>query len=99
MRQSLSRLKLTVERMEPAFEDGRSYLLGDFSLADICILPTFLRMKDIGLQPLWADYPGVSRWFDAASSRPSVGVAMYHGSLLSEKYGESVDVDLDRYFG
>ncbi len=99
MRQSLSRLKLTIDRMETALDDGRTYLLGDFSLADICVLPTFLRMQDIGLRPLWADFPGVTRWYDAASGRPSVREAMYHGSLLSEKYGESVDVELDRYFG
>lgn len=99
MRQSLSRLKLTIDRMEPALSDGRTYLLGDFSLADICVLPTFLRMADIGLRPMWADAPGVTRWFEAASNRSAVRDAMYHGSLLSEKYGESVDIDLDRYFG
>jgi len=99
MRQSLTRLKLTIDRMEGALDDGRTYLLGDFSLADICVLPTFIRMADIGLAPLWAEHPGVTRWYDAASTRPSVVKAMYHGSLLSEKYGESVDIDLDRYFG
>ena len=99
MRQSLNRLRLTVERMESALDDGRTYLLGDFSLADICVLPTFLRMNDIGLSTLWSESPGVARWFDAASTRPAVRDAMYPGSLLSEKYGESVEVDLDRYFG
>ena len=99
MRQSLNRLRLTVERMESALDDGRTWLLGDFSLADICVLPTFLRMNDIGLSTLWSASPGVARWFDAASTRPAVRDAMYPGSLLSEKYGESVEVDLDRYFG
>ena len=99
MRQSLNRLRLTVERMESALGDGRSWLLGDFSLADICVLPTFLRMNDIGLSTLWSESPGVARWFDAASTRPAVRDAMYPGSLLSEKYGDSVEVDLDRYFG
>ncbi len=99
MRQSLNRLRLTIERMEGALDDGRTYLLGDYGLADICVLPTFLRMNDIGLRPLWADSPGVSRWFEAASTRPAVRDAMYPGSLLSEKYGETVEIDLGRYFG
>ncbi len=97
MRQSLQRLKLTVNRMDLTLDDGRSYLLGDYSLADICILPTFLRMNDIGLAPLWADSAPVARWFERASTRSSVIEAMYDGSLLSEKYGESVEVDLQRY--
>lgn len=99
MRQSLNRLCLTVERMEQTLADGRDYLLGDYSLADICVLPTFLRMNDIGLQSLWADAAEVTRWFESVSNREAVSTAMYPGSLLSEKYGETVEVDLDRYLG
>lgn len=98
MRQSLNRLRLTIERMEDVLADGRDFLLGAFSLADICVLPTFIRMHDIGLLPLWAEKTGVSRWFAAASGRPAVKNAMYTGSLLSEKYGEAVEIDLSRYF-
>ena len=99
MSQSINRLRLTVERMEATLSDDRDYLLRNYSLADICVLPTFLRMNDIGLRPLWANAPGVSRWFDTLKERRSVVSTMYPGSLLSEKYGEPVDVDLDRYTG
>ena len=99
MSQSINRLRLTVERMEATLSDDRDYLLRNYSLADICVLPTFLRMNDIGLRPLWANAPGVSRWFDTLKERWSVVSTMYPGSLLSEKYGEPVDVDLDRYTG
>lgn len=97
MRQSLNRLQLTVDRMEHTLSDGREFLLGDYSLADICVLPTYLRMNDIGLQSLWEDAPAVARWFETVIKREAVVTAMYPGSLLSEKYGEAVEVELEQY--
>lgn len=97
MSSSVNRLRLTVSRMEDALADGRDYLVGDYSLADICVLPTFLRMNDIGLRPLWRESPGVRDWFERISERAAVKATMYPGSLLSEKYGEPVDIDSARY--
>lgn len=94
MQQAVNRLRLTVERMAIALTDGRTYLLGDYSLADICVLPTFVRMNDIGLQVLWDEQPMVQNWFDACMDRDAVQSAMYPGSLLSEKYGDVEPLDM-----
>jgi glutathione S-transferase len=92
MQESLNRMRMTVERMESNLENGTSWLLGDqYTLADICVLPCFVRMNDIGYTRLWNDAPKVTAWFKRSISRDNYTEAYYHGSLLSEKYP---DVDL-----
>jgi glutathione S-transferase len=88
MEQSIDRLKMTVDRMEEALADGRAWLLGAYSLADICVMPVFMRMNDIGLGTLWSDRSAVANWFDRFRLRPALKQAFYHRSLLSEQYGE-----------
>lgn len=94
MQQAENRLRLTVERMAAALSDGRNYLLGDYSLADICVLPTFVRMNDIGLRRLWSEASAVQKWFESCVSRSAVIEALYFGSLLSEQYG-TIEADGD----
>jgi glutathione S-transferase len=88
MEQSIGRLQMTIDRMEETLADGRSWLLGAYSLADICVMPVFMRMDDIGLGKLWSDRPAVTRWFEMFKQRPALKKAFYHRSLLSEQYGE-----------
>ena len=88
MNQSLGRLKLSVGRMEEALQNAGPWLLGEYSLADICIIPVMMRINDIGLAYLWDDCPAVARWFDQYQQRPALQNAFYHGSLLSEQYGD-----------
>lgn len=92
MEQSLSRIRMTVERMEASLQNDSSWMLGEnYSLADICVLPCFVRMHDIGYASLWADSPKVTAWLERSLNRENYSLAYYHGSLLSEKYP---DVDL-----
>ncbi len=87
MQQAEDRLTLTVSRMASAMSDGRTYLLNDYSLADICVLPTFIRLEDLGLSRLWEDQGAIVRWFAACRKRAAVKNAFYFTSLLSEQYG------------
>ena len=89
MQQAENRLLLSVTRMAEALVDGRSYLLGDYSLADICILPSFVRMHDIGLARLWSGKQEITNWFERCLQRPAIREAFYPGSLLSEQYPDA----------
>ncbi len=50
--------------------DGRDYLAGDYSIADIsCYADTHIHgVNDVGL----GDFPNVARWHDAIAARPAV---------------------------
>jgi len=73
--------------MESQLEKSGPWLLGDYSLADICIIPTMIRMNDIGMRDLWNDCERVSRWFSLYLERDALQKTFYFGSLLSEQYG------------
>lgn len=88
MRQAEGRLQLTVDRMQDALEGAGPWLLGEYSLADICIIPTYMRMNDIGLSRLWDGHAAVSAWFGEFQRRPALEKTFYFGSLLSEQYGD-----------
>lgn len=61
--------------LEQLCSDGRPWLAGDeFSLADIAWMPNFHRFDLIGWP--FARYPHLSRWFTAASARPSYRTAL-----------------------
>jgi glutathione S-transferase len=76
----------TVTRMETALV-ANDYLLGPkLTLADFCVLPSMIRMEDLGYDFLWKDKPGVKAWLVRIKNRPSFKAAFYSGSLLSEQY-------------
>jgi glutathione S-transferase len=65
-----------------------------FTLADICVIPTFDRMADLGYKNMWEEgYPAVTDWVDRSLERPSVKKAFYEGSRFSEVYP---DLELGR---
>lgn len=84
-RDSLDRLRKTAERMESALADGPWLTGGDYTLADICVTPTFDRMEDLGMADVWADLPGVSDWWYRIKERPNYAVAYYPGSRVTER--------------
>jgi glutathione S-transferase len=88
VRQAESRLRLTVERMEAQLQKSGPWLLSEYGLADICIVPVIVRMNDIGLNHLWDDCDEVGGWFRRFREREAMKKAFYFGSLLSEQYGD-----------
>ena len=83
--ESTERLRQTVERIDGAIAKGGSpWLAGDaISLADFCVLPTIVRMSDIGLENVWRDLPGMTDWYARIRARPSFEKAFYPGSRVS----------------
>jgi glutathione S-transferase len=81
--ESSERLRQTVERIDAAVAKG-SFLAGEtISLADLCVLPTIVRMSDIGLESIWADLGGFKRWYELMRARPSFDKAFYPGARVA----------------
>lgn len=88
MQQAENRLRMTIDRMESQLRNNGPWLLGEYSLADICIIPVIVRLNDIGLERLWSDCDKVGEWFSQFQQRDAYRKTFYFGSLLSEQYGD-----------
>lgn len=75
-------LRQTCERINAATAKSPWIMGEQFTLADICVTPTIVRMQDIGLADVWADLPHFMAWFDRIQARPSFDIAFYEGSRL-----------------
>jgi glutathione S-transferase len=85
---SQRRLSYTLERMEQALKGGGPWLLGEqFTLADISLIPTLVRMEDLGMSDLWSSLPDVAGWLERIKARPSFPI-VYTGvsRALSREY-------------
>jgi len=80
---SLSKLEDVLIRVERTLDVSRWICGNDFSIADILLIPTAVRMADIGLSTLWDDKPRVANWFEAVQQRPSFAQAYYEGSRIN----------------
>jgi len=68
----------TFDRMETALADGRPWLVGDYSLADIAIVPFVERIDDLRPDLLASKkWSGVSAWFARYRERPSFDKAFF----------------------
>lgn len=77
VREALERLRQTCERMESSLKLG-SWLCGEqFTLADVSIIPTIVRLETLGHANMWEDLPALSAWYSAVKRRPSFS-ATYH---------------------
>ena len=79
-RDAIEKLHETVARMERALEQGRWIMGEQFTLADVGLIPTIVRMSDIGLADAWDSRPRVAGWFDRMQARPSFAKTFYPGS-------------------
>jgi glutathione S-transferase len=79
-RDAIEKLRETIVRMGRALAHG-PWLLGEqFTLADVSLIPTLVRMDDIGLANLWQDQPLVAAWYQRVQTRPSFAATFYPGS-------------------
>ncbi|MCX7312588.1 MAG: glutathione S-transferase family protein [Alphaproteobacteria bacterium] len=84
-RASIERLGETIARMDRALANGPWMIGQQFTLADVALVPTLVRMSDIGLADVWADKPRVADWLARVRARPSFAAAFYPGS----RYGSA----------
>lgn len=57
------RLRSCLERMERALEQSVWIACDSYSLADISLTPSIVRLDDLGEGKLWADLPKVQAWY------------------------------------
>ena len=76
--------------------DGREYLVGEYSIADIASYP-WLRSHEVQGQDL-DDFPNVKRWYEAIEARPAVQRGI---QVLSEetRKGEMSEAEREQLFG
>ena len=58
--------------LETTLHDGRDYLTGAFSLADVCYAPFTCELETARLGPLLAERRRVCAWVDRLNARPSL---------------------------
>jgi len=74
---AIEKLGQTLQRMEASLANG-PWLIGEmFTLADVSLIPTLVRMEDLELDTMWKDLPRVTSWFRRIQDRPSFAVAYY----------------------
>jgi glutathione S-transferase len=90
MKAALDRLGRTLARMDAEIaKSGGPWLLGaQLTLADICVMPTIVRLADLGLDRMWDDKPRIKRWLDSIRAHPAFRPTYYFGSLLTERFPE-----------
>ncbi|QDM25940.1 glutathione S-transferase family protein [Tardiphaga sp. vice304] len=80
MEASIERLNQTIDRMEVALENGL-WIVGDqYTLADVSLTPTIVRLEDCGRSDLWDRRPRVAGWLERIKTRPNFDVAYVPGS-------------------
>ena len=71
-------MSATFDRMEVALGDGRDWLVGAYSLADIAIVPFVERIDDLRPDLLASGkWPGASAWLARYKTRPSFEKAFF----------------------
>ena len=70
---SLERLRQTVERMQKSLGETKWIANDMFTLADVSVMPTIVRMEDLGLSHIWADLPRVKDWYSRIGKRSAFG--------------------------
>jgi len=84
---SIDKLRQCLARVERQLSDGRPYIMGDdFSIADIVLAPSAVRMVDLDLHELWHDLPRFTAWLDSVQARPSFALAYFPGSRVRPQH-------------
>jgi glutathione S-transferase len=77
---ALEQLRQTLERMEASLAEGPWLNGSDYSLADVSVTPTIVRMEDLGRDTMWNNMPRVRDWYQRVQARPNFAVAYMPGS-------------------
>jgi glutathione S-transferase len=87
---SMEQLGDTFRRVDRALQTQPCLAGDDLSLADLVLLPTVVRLEDLGLSSMWADLGAVGDWYARITSRPAFERAFFPGSRLGRADAERV---------
>jgi glutathione S-transferase len=88
MNAALDRLARALVRMEASIAaSGGPWLMGErITLADVAVMPSIVRMADLGLDTMWEEKPAIARWYEAIRAHEAFKPTYYFGSLLTERF-------------
>lgn len=88
MKAALDRLQRTIDRMDVEIsKSGGPWLMGkNPTLADVAVMPTIVRLADLGLDNMWEKKPAIARWLDHIRGHKAFVPTYYFGSLLTERF-------------
>lgn len=72
-----------MEALEKELSDGREWLVGEFTLADIGMAPVFNRMELAGWAFIYADMPNVCKYWKRLQERPTFKKAIVDEELTT----------------
>jgi len=81
---SLERLSGCIKRVTATLKGGGPWILGEqYTIADVVLFPSIVRMIDLKLEHLWSDSPEFEAWVDASLARQAFETAFMPGSRIS----------------
>jgi glutathione S-transferase len=80
--EAIEKLEATLRRMETALAEGPWLNGRDYTLADVSITPTIVRMEDLGLAHHWNDKKHVAGWYERTQARPAFAATYYPGARV-----------------
>ncbi len=84
---AMEQLRRTLMRMDKALQHG-PWLAGEmYTLADISITPTIVRLEDLGMAGMWSALPRIADWYGRIQARPAFPVAFMPGARDIVAYG------------
>jgi len=81
----------TFDRVEKALaKTGGPWIMGEqFTLVDVCLVPTVDRMEDLGYAEMWTkSLPRMTEWWSRIKARPSYKTTFYKGARFSDAYAQ-----------
>jgi glutathione S-transferase len=79
---AMERIKQSLLRMEAALGKTQWMAHDELTLADIAMMPSIVRLEDLGLVSLWADMPKISDWYVRLQKLPAFTQTYSPGSRL-----------------
>jgi len=91
---SIEQLERSIKRVDEAMAD-QPWLLGEqFSIADICLIPVFHRMEEMGMSAMWlADHPHATKWYERSRNRPSFVATYYPEAKLRHYFPQLAEIE------
>ncbi|MBI3435133.1 MAG: glutathione S-transferase family protein [Proteobacteria bacterium] len=80
--EAMTKLAQCISRMETALASGPWMLGRQYTIADVLLTPSIVRLHDLGLQFLFNDADRVKDWYQRIQQRPSFSKAYYPGSRM-----------------
>ncbi|MCH8056934.1 MAG: cytochrome P450 [Proteobacteria bacterium] len=76
------RLRSTLEHVNDAVKDS-NWICGElFTLADVTLMPTVVRLEDLGMASMWDDLPAVAAWYERVQGRPTFAKTYHPGTRV-----------------